>query len=240
MAASLLYFKGFQMRVVPGQPTDYPNLNKWFDAMETLPSYQLTKSDYYTHSWDLPPQLGGCNYEPGCEPFEKAINGDQSILNGQRSSWSLPLEPHNGGIEPDWEWAMQGANREAVERVSANHQAIVKFAARGAGKPGMPPVSAPLADPNAQSNPAVHAAVDACFRVIMMALLDESTDKYNDRMRQITSAMVEEGGPGFVQAVVDSLAYVRDRIGVPRDMKLPAARLLRAHLNWAIDCLAER
>jgi len=65
MAASLLYYKGFVMRVPP--PTDasssssvsspYRAVNRWFDAMETLPSYQLVKSDYYTHCWDLPPQL---------------------------------------------------------------------------------------------------------------------------------------------------------------------------------------
>ena len=239
MAASLLYFKGFQMRVPPGTSTDYPAINRWFDAMETLPSYQLTKSDYYTHCWDLPPQLGGCNYEPEGEPYEKAINGEVSILNPQRASWSLPLEPHMGGIEPDWTWAMDGANREAVERVSANHEAIVKFAARGAGKPGVPPVSAPLADPNAQSNPAVEPSVDACLRVIMMALLDESTDKYDGKMQRVASAIAQKGGAEYTKAVVASLAYVRDRVGVPRDMKLPAARLLRAHLNWAIDHLTK-
>ena len=31
------------------------------------------------------------------------------------------------------------------------------------------------------------------------------------------------------------LAYLRDRVGVPRDMGPAAARSLRAHLNWAID-----
>lgn len=235
IAASLLYFKGFQMRVAPGKPTDFPAINRWFDAMETLPSYQLTKSDYFTHCWDLPPQLGGCNYEPAGEPFEKAINGEASILDSQRASWSLPLEPHMGGIEPDWEWATEGANREAVERVSANHGAIIQFAARGAGKPGVPPVSAPRADPNAVPNLAVQGAVDACFRVIMMALLYESTDKYNDKMQQVASTIAQQGGADFAKAVIDSLAYVRDRVGVPRDMKLPAARLLRAHLNWSID-----
>lgn len=29
--------------------------------------------------------------------------------------------------------------------------------------------------------------------------------------------------------------YVRDRVGVPRDLPLPAARQLRAHCNWFID-----
>ena len=35
--------------------------------------------------------------------------------------------------------------------------------------------------------------------------------------------------------VADSAAYMRDRVGVPRDLPYPAARQLRAHLNWLID-----
>lgn len=133
MAASLLFFKGFMIRVPPGENTAFPGINAWFDAMEKLPSYQLTKSDYYTHSWDLPPQLGGCTYEPAGKPYEDAINGIRS-LDGTRGSWELPLQPHNGGVEPDWSWAgdESTARREAVERVTANHEAIVKFACRGA------------------------------------------------------------------------------------------------------------
>ncbi len=39
------------------------------------------------------------------------------------------------------------------------------------------------------------------------------------------------------EAVVQSAMYVRDRVGVPRDLPLPAARQLRAHLTWLIDAL---
>lgn len=237
IAASMLNFKGYQIRVASGEPTEFPAVNKWFDAMETLESYQLTKSDYYTHCWDLPPQLGGCSYEKDGEPYERAINGDRS-LDGTRGSWELPLKAHNDGIEPDWDWCgdESAALREATERLSFNHTNIVKFAARGAGKKGMPPYGAPLADPNATSNDAVSVSVDTILRVISSAML-EGTDNFDDTMAEVARAIVKEGGKSFAQDVINSLAYLRDRIGVPRDMRLPAARQLRAHLNWAIGKL---
>ncbi len=37
--------------------------------------------------------------------------------------------------------------------------------------------------------------------------------------------------------VVASAEYLRDRVGVPRDLPYPAARQLRAHLNWLINSL---
>ena len=234
MAASLLFFKGFMMRVPKNTKTDFPNLNKWFDAMEMLESYKLTKSDYYTHCWDLPPQLGGCTYEPAGESFEKAINGERS-LDGTRGSWELPLQPDNGGVEPDWEFCgdEKAAQREAVERLSANHEAIVAFAARGAGRKGMPPYSAMLSDPNAVPNDAVKNGIDSVLQTISMALL-EGVDRHEETMINVAEAIVKEGGGDYSEGVIASLAYLRDRVGVPRDMRLPAARQLRAHLNWAI------
>jgi len=38
----------------------------------------------------------------------------------------------------------------------------------------------------------------------------------------------------FLQRLVRCLEYLRERIGVPRDMSGPAAIALRAQLNWAI------
>jgi hypothetical protein len=46
------------------------------------------------------------------------------------------------------------------------------------------------------------------------------------------SGLQHSGAP-----VVPSAEYLRDRVGVPRDMRFPAARQLRAHLNWLIDTL---
>ena len=56
MTASIPYYKGEALR---GDRGRYPALNAWFDAMEAWPVYLGTKSDYYTHVHDLPPQLGG-------------------------------------------------------------------------------------------------------------------------------------------------------------------------------------
>ena len=37
----------------------FPNLEAWFEAMEKRPAYLGSRSDFYTHCHDLPPQLGG-------------------------------------------------------------------------------------------------------------------------------------------------------------------------------------
>mmetsp|Transcript_24658 Transcript_24658/g.35290 ORF Transcript_24658/g.35290 Transcript_24658/m.35290 type:complete len:546 (+) Transcript_24658:62-1699(+) len=233
MCASLLYFKGFQIRVANGETTNFPAVNRWFDSMETLESYQLTKSDYYTHCWDLPPQLGGCVSEEGSATFQDAING----LNG---SWDLPLSPDNNGLEPDWSWAGDeaAAKREAVERVTSNFEAIISFASRGAGKSGRS-YGAPLSDPNAIPNESIKPFVDAAMIVVCNKLLSETDAEIaacDKELAELVSVWKKEGGNSneVIDKIAMSLSYLRDRVGVPRDMRLPAARQLRAHLNWAI------
>jgi glutathione S-transferase len=56
-AASLAYYKGFYIR----GKREFPGVEAWFDAMETRTTYLGTRSDYYTHCHDLPPQLGGAS-----------------------------------------------------------------------------------------------------------------------------------------------------------------------------------
>lgn len=34
----------------------WPHINRWFEALEMRETYMATKSDFYTHVKDIPPQ----------------------------------------------------------------------------------------------------------------------------------------------------------------------------------------
>ncbi len=51
---------------------------------------------------------------------------------------------------------------------------------------------------------------------------------------QVGGALAEDMVAGPAAA---SARYLQDRVGVPRDMRFPAARQLRAHLTWLAETL---
>ncbi len=229
IVASIPYYKGVTVR---GQGR-YPNLDRWFEAMETREPYLAFKSDFYTHCHDLPPQLGGCISTPESLPYAAAIDG----TNGK--SWNLPLEPlTETSLEPycPGEDPVKDRLRAARQLVS-NHVNVTKFALRGVGEPGPRPVSAPLSDPTAIPGMEYEAEVDAALRYVAAALLNGSCSG-NPAVEVAVAASQQQNGSLSGGPVVPSLEYMRDRVGVPRDMPLPAARQLRAHLNWFIDTVA--
>jgi len=117
---------------------------------------------------------------------------------------------------------------------------ICRFAARG-GSQGAKNMrktfGAELADPYAKSDDSVIPHVDAVLRIVCQALLDDETTEHMDYLATLTDSLKRSVPKNKSKDVSKSLAYLRDRIGVPRDLPLAAARHLRAHLNWAIDLL---
>jgi len=225
MAASLLYYKGYRMR---GDGI-WPGIDAWFEAMHRRPTFHAIQSDYYTHAHDLPPQLGGCEFNAAGPETAAAIDGTDG------RSWRLPLapldsnslEPWPGGDDP------QRDRLEAALRLVGNHTAVVRFAARGCGQPGHRPVNAPLSDPTAMPGEAHIPDVDAALRWVAHALITGCASDGTAFAKVAAAQSQAQQRRGDVAAL--GAAYMRDRVGVPRDMRFPAARQLRAHLNWFID-----
>ena len=80
-------------------------------------------------------------------------------------SWHLPLSA-DGGLEPVGSafYPEDLARRLAAAKLVGNRKAVVPFALRGVGLPGVPPVMAELADPNAKPNKDFAPPVDAALR----------------------------------------------------------------------------
>ena len=230
MIASVLYWKGLKLRGTGG----YPGLDAWLDAFEQRPAYLATKSDYYTHCKDIPPQYGDGYGVDEAKEYAAAIGGEGG-------SWQLPATLDGDAataIEPIAALHLAGgeeaARHEAAYKLIHNAKNVARFAARGASPPGgwMGPGKAELADPYAKPNDDFVAPVDVCLRHTAAALLDGT-----DAVAAAAKADLGEANGDPDSALTDCLAYLRDRVGVPRDMSQGAAVMLRSHLNWAISQL---
>ncbi len=220
MNASVLYWKGLQLRGTER----WSNIEKWLLAFEARPSYQATKSDYYTHVMDIPPQYG-----PGVPDRNSSVDEAVAIIGGEKS-WRLPVNLTADGFEPLPESMNRGvedARHEAAHKLITNYENIVKFACRGMGEPGRKQFGAPLADPYAVPNFNYETRVDECLRRVAQALIEGTAQPGESSVSPSKDA----------KSVGKCLSYLRDRVGVPRDMSYPAAMQLRAHLNWCIDSL---
>ena len=94
---------------------------------------------------------------------------------------------------------------------------------------------AELADPYADPDDNIRPVVDTTLRIVCHAMLDEDESSLDGIHKESLVAAVPTNQ---AKAVVSSLVYLRDRVGVPRDLPLAAARYLRAYLNWGIDVLS--
>jgi len=234
MVPSVLYWKGYRVR---GSGM-FPNIERWLRAFELRPSYMATKSDYYTHVMDIPPQYGPGFSVKEAAPYAGAIDGSATASGGS-PDWTLPLPaPSEDSLEPiipECDIGDQKSKEVAALRLVNNSEAVVQFALRGAGAKNMfrKRFQAPLADPYAEPSTSLMADVDAALRHTAQALL-QGVEGAEESLRGDLSS---SGSSGDRKATADCLRYLRDRVGVPRDMPFVAARQLRAHLNWAITII---
>ena len=96
--------------------------------------------------------------------------------------------------------------------------------------------SAELADPYAAPDDALVAPTEAVLQVLADVMLTTTANEIPD---QDSAKAIQAAAGSQKSGVASSLAYLRDRIGVPRDLPLASARYLRAYLNWAIDMLED-
>ena len=77
MNASLIYYKGFNLR------SNYRYVNNWLTQFEGESAYRGTQGDFHTHSHDLPPQMGGCYKETNKEQiaFSESIDTGEGLGN---------------------------------------------------------------------------------------------------------------------------------------------------------------
>ena len=142
----------------------------------------------------------------------------------------------DGTYESSDHQAMEKACRYmAGWKLAGNGINVSRFAARGGPEGARNPrksFGAPLADPYADPDDKLRPYVDAALRVVCLALLDQEKDAATHQATLQAAVPAEQ-----TEGVQASLAYLRDRVGVPRDLPLAAARYLRAYLNWGIDAL---
>jgi glutathione S-transferase len=226
MLASALYWKGLRIR----NSGEFPNIDRWLDAFELRPSYQATKSDYYTHVRDIPPQYGDGYFDVGPE-----VTMARETIEG--GCWRLPLSVDEDSLEPltaPFNAGEEAARLEAAFKLVNNHLAVAEFAARGCGEPGKKRFQAPLADPYATPNEKYVPEVDALLRKLVQTLVD---DNAIDTFRHGPPVLVEGALSRDATDLITCLKYLRDRVGVPRDMGFHAALQLRSHLNEIIFAL---
>jgi glutathione S-transferase len=250
IVASVLHWKGLSVR---GR---FENLDCWLASFEERPAYLASKSDYYTLSMAIPSQNGPGYFVDDAKDISYQICG----LGG---AWELPLENRTEPLAPAF-GDDESARHEAAYKLICNFRNVINFACRGAGEPGRPSFHAELADPYAEPNEDFFVPVDVCLRHVTAALLDGIDDAAlaakgdlsgknvgNDELQPNWEAYKDDDGRIYfwneasgqvtwtppTRQLDSCLAYLRDRIGVPRDMGQSAALQLRAHLNWVIALL---
>ncbi|KAL3935339.1 MAG: hypothetical protein SGBAC_009124 [Bacillariaceae sp.] len=261
MLASCAYWKGLNLRD-PKWKLD--GLNNWLEAFAKREYFLAFAADHYNTIKNIPPQYGP-GYGGGFIDDQEKMSQN---IEGKDGSWTLPLphddelQPLYKGpplpvsvlesmdLRPDANGAYESADPVVMQKacrlmaawkLAGNGVNIAKFASRGGPQGARNPrktFGAELADPYAESDASIVSSVDVVLRIVCMALKEEEEEEEELPDSALAQVLKESVPRENVDGVLSSLVYVRDRVGVPRDLPLASARYLRAYLNWAIDSLS--
>ncbi|CAI7776000.1 unnamed protein product [Closterium sp. NIES-53] len=239
-AASIPFWKGLTVR---GNPR-WPALNAWFTAMDVRPPYLAMKSDDFTITHTLEPQIGPVVLADAGAAHRDYIEGRDGT-----GAWDLPLQPEVTAWGEDDGTGGPGrqAQQEAVESISLNHELLVSFCLRALRQQSFPRQRATLVGGRPRLQPPSDAELEAARERLAPAV--------SEALRHVAYVLLE--GTEAVGAAVPAgllgalsgeeqeevavcVAYLRDRVGVPRDLTYPAARQLRAHLQWMVRLLGSK
>merc|ERR1719221_2513481 len=214
-----------------------PQYGPGYDGgFETRSEYQKNILGKDGESWDLP-----LSFDDELQPMFRGPPLPLTVLK------AAGIRADNGeiGVEgASYENAdaarMDTASRQmAGWKLAGNGQNVAKFAARGGPRGASNPrktFAAELADPYASPDVEIISSVEAALQLVASALLAQA-DAHESKLEEMRRGLLETVPSKDKAGVASSLCYLRDRIGVPRDLPLASARQLRAHLNAAVDIL---
>jgi len=232
-----LAFKGdYYSTVLNIEPQYGPAYDGGFDKDRIQFSKTVLGKD--DSSWRLP-----MPHDDPLQPLYKGLPLPVCVLNAVDIEYD-ENESFESTAKDNAESLHVASRHMAVWKVSSNGNNISKFAARGGPQGSKNPrksFGADLADPYAESDTSVQGSVDAVLRVVCQAMMDTEKDKNvvpSAEYEQLLLSVVGASGTSPA-TIVPCLEYLRDRVGVPRDLPLASARYFRAYLNWGIDVLSK-
>jgi len=232
-----LAFKSDYYTHVMDIPPQYgPGYDGGFEEERREYSKAITGRD--GKSWSLP-----LSHDDPLQPLYRGPPLPLAILT---ASDLTPDPSSSGTYEKCDPTSMSRTSRQfAGWKLASNGPNVSKFASRGGSKGGKNPrkgFGAPLADPYASPDVDAVPYVDAVLRIVCEAMLEDTSSDETEHLKEVLGGMegtLRDVAPEDKRGdVISSLYYLRDRVGVPRDMPLVAARQFRAHLNWAADVIA--